>query len=174
MTEIMDPFTANHVRKAARQLRAKFAPKLAGLQEQLRKAYQRVEKQKSQASQQTFTAAVNLGTSILGAVFGRKLASTTNISKAATTIRSATRVASERQDVTQAEETTEAIQQRIDELNSQFETEATALLEGASPDSVPIEEISIAPKKTDISVVDLAVCWTPWKVDAAGNAQQAW
>ncbi len=156
------------------KLRAKFAPKLAGLQEQLRKAYQRVEKQKSQASQQTFTAAVNLGTSILGAVFGRKLASTTNISKAATTIRSATRVASERQDVTQAEETTEAIQQRIDELNSQFETEATALLEGASPDSVPIEEISIAPKKTDISVVDLAVCWTPWKVDAAGNAQQAW
>lgn len=76
--------------------------------------------------------------------------------------------------MTQAEETTEAIQQRIDELNSQFETEATALLEGASPDSVPIEEISIAPKKTDISVVDLAVCWTPWKVDAAGNAQQAW
>lgn len=156
------------------KLRAKFAPKLAGLQEQLRKAYQRVEKQKSQASQQTFTAAVNLGTSILGAVFGRKLASTTNISKAATTIRSASRVASERQDVAQAEETTEAIQQRIDELNRQFEAEATTLLEGASPDSVPIEEISIAPKKTDISVVDLAVCWTPWKVDAAGNAQQAW
>lgn len=156
------------------KLRAKFAPKLAGLQEQLRKAYQRVEKQKSQASQQTFTAAINLGTSILGAVFGRKLASTTNISKAATTIRSANRVASERQDVAQAEETTEAIQQRIDELNSQFEAEATALLDGASPDSVAIEEVSVAPKKTDITIVELSVCWTPWKFDNAGNAQQAW
>ena len=156
------------------KLRTKFAPKLAGLQEQLRKAYQRVEKQKSQASQQSFTAAVNLGTSILGAVFGRKLASATNIGKAATTIRSASRVASERQDVAQAEETVEAIQERIDTLNKQFEEEANSLIDGANPDSLQLEEISIAPKKTDITVVELSLCWTPWTVDAKGAAQQAW
>ncbi|MBS0204607.1 MAG: ATP-binding protein [Planctomycetes bacterium] len=156
------------------KLRTKFAPRLAGLQEQLRKAYQRVEKQKAQASQQTFTAAVNLGTSILGAVFGRKLTSATNISKAATTIRSASRVASERQDVAQAEETVEAIQERIDALNTQFQEEANTLIEGANPDGVQLEEISVAPKKSDITVVNLTLCWTPWTVDAKGVAQQAW
>ena len=156
------------------KLRAKYAPKLATLQEQLRKAYQRVEKQKAQASQQTFSAAVNIGTSILGAVFGRKLASATNIGKAATTIRSANRVAGERQDVAQAEETAEAIQQRIDDLNSQFQTEANALIDGATADSVKLDEIVVTPKKTDITVVQLSLAWTPWALDADGSAQQAW
>jgi hypothetical protein len=156
------------------KLRAKFAPKLAALQEQMRKAQQRVEKQKSQASQQTFSAVVNFGTTLLGAVFGRKLASATNISKAATTIRSASRVASERQDVAQAEETVEAIQQRIDDLSAQFQAETDALIEGATPDSLKLEEVSVAPKKTDVSVIQLALCWTPWTVDAKGSAQQAW
>lgn len=156
------------------KLRAKFAPKLAGLQEQLRKAEQRVEKQKSQASQQTFSAAVNLGTSILGAVFGRKLTSATNISKAATTIRSASRVASERQDVSQAEESVEVIQQRINDLNAQFQSESTALVEQASADNLKLEEVSISPKKTDVTVIQLTLCWTPWTLDAKGTAQQAW
>jgi hypothetical protein len=156
------------------KLRAKFAPKLAALQEQLRKAQQRVEKQKAQASQQTLTAAVSLGTSILSAVFGRKLTSATNISKAATTIRSATRVASERQDVSQAEETVEAIQQRIDDLNSQFEGDTVELVDGAQADALKLEEVSIPARKTDITIVRLMLCWTPWTIDSTGSARQAW
>lgn len=156
------------------KLRAKFAPKLATLQEQLRKAYQRVEKQKSQASQQTFNAAINVGTTILGAVFGRKLASSTNIGKAATTIRSATRVAGEQQDVAQAEETAEAIQKRIDDLNTQFQSEATALIDGATADGVKVDEIVVTPKKTDVTIVQLVLAWTPWSTKADGTAQQAW
>lgn len=156
------------------KLLAKYAPKLAGLQEQLRKAYQRVEKQKSQASQQTFSAVIDFGTSVLGAVFGRKLGSVTNISKAASTVRSINRVAGERQDVSQAEETVEAIQQRIDELNAQFQSEANAMIDGATPENIKLDEISISPKKTDITIVQLSLCWSPWIVDAKGNAEQGW
>lgn len=156
------------------KLRAKYAPKLATLQEQLRKAFQRIEKEKSQASQQTMSAAVSFGTSLLGAVFGRKLASATNLGKAATTIRSAGRVASERQDVAQATETAEAIQQRLDDLSAQFEAESTALLDGARAEALTLEEISVTPKKTEITIVDLTLCWTPWTVDSRGQAQQAW
>ena len=83
-------------------------------------------------------------------------------------------MANERQDVALAEESVEAVQKRIDDLNSQFETEANALLEGAAPESVALEEISVAPKKTDVTVIELQLCWTPWKVDANGNARQAW
>lgn len=156
------------------KLRAKFAPKLTSLQEQLRKAQQRVEKQKSQASSQTMTAAVNLGTTILGAILGRKLTSATNISKAATTIRSAGRVSSERQDVAQAEETVEAIQQRIDDLNAQFQADADALIAGANSESVVLDEVDVTPKKADVTVIEVALCWTPWIVDPGGSAKQGW
>ena len=156
------------------KLRAKYAPKLATLQEQLRKAYQRVEKEKTQASQATTSAAISLGTSILGAVFGRKLASATNISKAASTMRTAGKMSGAKQDVAMAEETVGAIQQRLDDLSAQFEAEANSLIDGAAPDSLVLEEIAVAPKKTDITIVKLALCWTPWIVDAKGNAEAAW
>jgi Tfp pilus assembly protein PilN len=107
-------------------------------------------------------------------VFGRKLTSATNISKAATTIRSATRVASERQDVSQAEETVEAIQQRIDDLNSQFEGDTVELVDGAQADALKLEEVSIPARKTDITIVRLMLCWTPWTIDSTGSARQAW
>jgi hypothetical protein len=156
------------------KLRAKYAPKLATLQEQLRKAYQRVEKEKVQASQATTSAVISLGTSILGAVFGRKLASATNINKAASTMRTAGKMSGAKQDVALAEETVGAIQQRLDDLSAQFEAEANSLIEGAAADSVVLEEVAVAPKKTDITIVKLALCWTPWIVDAQGNAEAAW
>ena len=156
------------------KLRTKYGPKLVTLQEQLRKAYQRVEKEKTQSSQATTTAAITLGTSILGAVFGGKLASSTNIGKMATTMRTAGKMSGAKQDVALAEETVDAIQQRLDDLSTQFEAEANALMEGAAPDSLVLTDVSIAPKKTDITIVTLALCWTPWIVDAKGNAEAAW
>ena len=156
------------------KLRTKYGPKLVTLQEQLRKAYQRVEKEKTQSSQATTTAAITLGTSILGAVFGGKLASATNIGKMATTMRTAGKMSGAKQDVALAEETVDAIQQRLDDLSTQFEAEANALMEGAAPDSLVLTDVSIAPKKTDITIVTLALCWTPWIVDAKGNAEAAW
>ena len=47
-------------------------------------------------------------------------------------------------------------------------------MEGAAPDSLVLDDVSIAPKKTDITIVKLALCWTPWIVDAKGNAEAAW
>ncbi len=153
------------------KLRAKFVPKLAILQEKLRKASQRVEKEKIQANSQSMAAAISFGTSILGAVFGRKRMSANNLGKAATTVLSAGRVAGARQDVTQAEETVGAIQQRLDDLNRQFESDAQTLLDGVAPDRLKLEAISIAPKKTEIKIV---LCWTPWTVDVTGNATAVW
>ena len=60
---------------AVEKLRAKYAPKLTTIQEQMRKALQKVEKERLQSQNQTMQVAVTVGTSILGAVFGRKLAS---------------------------------------------------------------------------------------------------
>lgn len=158
---------------AVEKLRAKYAPKLATAHEQLRKAQQRLEREKAQASNATFDAAMQFGTSILGAMFGRKLASATNINKAATSMRAATRAAGQRKDVGQAEETIEAIQQRYDDLNAEFEAEAQRIRDALPDDSLELEEVSVRPKKADISVTKLALAWTPWIV-VNGEASPGW
>lgn len=155
------------------RLREKYAPKLRTVQEQLRKAMQKVEKEKLQSSSQTTQAIFTVGTSILGAVFGRKTSSA-NMGRIATGVRAATRIGTERQDVAQAEESVEAIQARYEQLNKQFADEATAMLEGAAADNLKLEQVTIAPKKSDVTISKLVLSWTPWIVTAAGKAQQGW
>ncbi len=158
---------------AVEKLRVKYAPKLATLDERLRKAQQRLEKQKSQATNQTIQTAVSIGTSILGAIFGRKLSSATNVNRAASTIRSASKIANERQDVAQANESVEAVQAQIDNLNTEFEEEAAKIQTNFSTEEIALEQVSVAPKKTDITIVKLALAWTPWVVQADGTAEAA-
>ena len=159
---------------AVEKLRAKYSSKLATIQEQLRKAIQKVEKEKLQSKNQTMQAGVTVVTSILGAVFGRKLTSATSMGRIATGARAAGRLGAEKQDVALAEESVDAIQARYEKLNQQFEVEATALLEGANPENLKLDETSITPKKSDVTIDKFSLCWTPWTVDAKGAAEQAW
>lgn len=156
------------------KLKAKFAPKLAALQERIRKAEQRKEKEESQATSQTFQSAVQFGTSILGAMFGRKLASASNLSRASSTIRSANRTLEQRQDVAQAAENIEALQQQLADLNADFEAETLKIQEGAGADGLEFDEVLVRPKKTDISITKMALVWTPWIVDTSGIATAGW
>ena len=155
---------------AVEKLRAKYGSRLATIQEQLRKAIQKVEKEKLQAKNQTMQATVTMATSVLGALFGRKLSTGTIV----TGTRAAGRLGAGKQDVAQAEESVEAIQAKYDKLNQQFEEEATSLLEGAAAENLKLEESSIAPKKTDVTINKLSLCWTPWIVSDKGEAEQAW
>ena len=155
---------------AVEKLRAKYGARLSMVQEQLRKAMQRVEKEKLQSKNQTMQATVTVATSVLGAIFGRKLSTGSIVSGT----RAAGRLGAGKQDVAQAEESVEAVQAKYDKLNQQFEEEATALLEGAAAENLKLDESSIAPKKTDVTINKLALCWTPWIVNAKGDAQQGW
>lgn len=129
------------------------------MQERIRRAQQKIEKEKAQASEQTMSAAMSFGTSLLGALFGRKLASTANVSRAATAMRSAGRVSRERQDVAQAEENLETLQHQLQDLEAQFQAETDALEATANPDRLLLEEITIKPKKADITVTRMALAW---------------
>jgi hypothetical protein len=143
------------------KLRRKYAPKIAALQEQLRRADQRIERERSQATQQTFQTAVSIGASVLGALFGRKLGSRTNLGRATTGFRSAGRVVSQRQDVAQAQDTSEAIEQRLADLEREFQQETAAIQSAADAQTMPLETLEIRPKKTDISITRVALVWVP-------------
>jgi hypothetical protein len=152
-------------------LRQKYAPKMAALDERIRKAQIKVEKEKSQASQQTMTAALSVGASILGALFGRKLASTTNVTRAATSMRQASKIARERQDIRDAAEGVEVLQQRRAELDEQFAAESAKIQAALAPDSLPLEEINLQPRKADIKVDRVALVWVPWIIGTDGRVE---
>lgn len=156
------------------RLRGKYAPKLALIQERLRKALQKVEKEKAQASQQTTQTVVTVLSSILGAFTGRKLASAANVGRAATAARAAGRIGRENQDVSQAEETVQTLQTQLEELNAQFQAEVDTQQDADKPDSLLLEEIEIKPKKADLNVTRVAVVWTPWSVSAQGITERAY
>jgi hypothetical protein len=143
------------------KLRQKYAPKIAAIEERIRKAQVRVEKEQSQASQQTMNTVLSFGSSILSALFGRKLLSSTNVTRAASSMRQAGRIARERQDIADAGEGVAALEQQRASLNVQFEAEISGLEAAHWPDALVLEEVAIAPKKSDITVQEVCLVWRP-------------
>jgi hypothetical protein len=142
-------------------LRQKYAPKVAALDERIRKANLKLEKEKSQATEKTISAALSVGASILGALFSRKLASSANVTRAATGMRQASRIARERQDVNDANESMEVLQQQKADLEAELRTQTEQVQTELAPDKLPLEEVVIQPKKSDIRVSPVTLIWLP-------------
>jgi hypothetical protein len=156
------------------KLRTSYAPKLATLQERLRKAEQKVEKEKAQAGEKRLGTLLDFGTTVLGVVFGRKMGSATNLGRAASTVRSASRMSAEERDVAQAQETADTLATQWDELNAKLEEEVAQLQVDLDPAQWELEEIPIRPKKSDITITRLNLAWTPWLKGSDGSSIPAW
>jgi hypothetical protein len=106
-------------------------------------------------------AVLSVGASLMGALFGRKTLSATNVGRMASADRTAARTVKESKDVALAEEGIEAVQQRIAALNAEFQTEIEALEGQPDAASVELETVSIKPKKTQIAVQKVLLAWAP-------------
>ena len=156
-------------REVAR-LREKHAAKLRSLEDRLRRAADRVEREKSQYTQRKLDTAISIGTSVLGAIFGGRSVATTRAGSAA---RSAGRVFSERGDVARADESLESLTAERDELLKGIEQEAGALTASLDPTSIALERLRIAPRKSDIAIGRVAIAWEPWRAGPDGFPRPA-
>lgn len=146
------------------KLREKYAPKIATLQEQIRRSEQALERESEQAKQQKLQTAISIGATILGALAGRKTISQSTIGRASTTIKTASRTMKESQDVGRAKDTVEAMQARLADLEAEFKTDTDQLSAAIDSQTEPLENVVIRPSKTDITVQLLVLCWIPyWK-----------
>ena len=143
------------------RLRKNYAPKLQSLQERIRKAEQKVEQEKNQAQEQTWATALNVGTTMLGAFLGRKLTSATNVTRAASSMRSAGKIAKESSDVGRAQDNVEALQAQLQELEEEFTREADALRKQSDTESLQLQEATLTPRKGDLTVDRIALVWVP-------------
>ncbi len=155
------------------KLRRKYVTKAATLEDKIRRAEQKIEKEKSQKSTKTLTTAVNFGTSILGALFGRKIGSSTNITRAGSVIRSASGAASELADVRHAEEQLASLQHKQEELNAAIEAEMQQITDQLDTELMKFDSLEMTPRKTDTAIDRVALLWLPYARDAAGNLQRA-
>jgi hypothetical protein len=153
-------------------LRKKYAPKRAALEDRLQRAQQAQARESGQVTQRGVQAAISIGATILGGLLGRKTISVTNIGRATTAARDASRVLKEREDVTRAQETVAGVQQDLAALEAELQTEITALDARAEPER--LEPVAIRPKKTDVRVRLCALAWIPYWHDPAGTLTPAW
>ncbi|MDH7502719.1 MAG: ATP-binding protein [Verrucomicrobiota bacterium] len=159
---------------AAQELRRKYGPKIASLQERLRRAEAAREREAEQAKRAKMDAVISLGSTLLGAFLGRRTVSTGTVGKAATTMRSAGRVMGQAGDVKRAEETVEAIQQQLRAIEEQFQSEVESVMNSPNPLTESLDTIVLRPNKSDISVRLLALVWLPFARDNTGALKPAY
>ena len=160
--------------EAAEKLRQKYAPKMAALAEKKRRAEQTVEREAEQAKGQKLQTAISFGATLLSSFMGRKAISLTTLGRATTAARGVSRSMKEGEDVDRAQETVEAVNQQIADLDAQFKSETDSLERSNDAQTEQLETISLKPKKSNISVKLLTLAWAPYWHDAQGQAVSGW
>jgi Sec-independent protein translocase protein TatA len=104
---------------------------------------------------------ISIGSTILGALFGRKKISATTINKAGRAMKSAGRAMKESGDVGRAKENLRALQQQLEELQDKFQDEVNAAEDKFDLSIEQLEVLKIRPKKTNINVKLFSFIWLP-------------
>ena len=143
------------------KVRDRFAARARQLEQRLQTAQERVDREQSQYDQQKMQAAISFGATVLGAVFGRKLASARTIGRATTAARGAGRVGRERADVDRARDSVEAVLARQTELETEIAEETARVQSAFDPVGIVLEPVEIRPRKTDTTVDRLELLWVP-------------
>jgi hypothetical protein len=147
--------------EAVEALRKKYAPKRQTLENRLLRAQQALDREKAQATQQDVQTGLTVLGSLVGAFTGRKLISSTTVTRATSAARGVGRSAKERDDIARAAETVQSIQQEMAALDAELEAEAAALGAKIDPLTERIEQIVVKPTRTNVSVQLVALAWSP-------------
>ncbi|MFV0480564.1 MAG: ATP-binding protein [Campylobacteraceae bacterium] len=141
------------------KLKAKFDKESGVLDKKLRDTEHKLMKEEADVKSKALDTAVSFGSTILGALFGRSVKSSTSVTKAASGVKSANRMLKERQDVAKVKEDIAKINADMDALSQRFSNEANALGEKFKIDNFEVKTDSITPRKTDIFDSEIVLIW---------------
>ena len=156
------------------KLRKRYAGKAATLENRILRAEQKVEREREQAKQKKYDSMISVGTSLLGALLGRKKVSVTNLRRAKSAVRGVGQVAKEKQDVARAEEQLIVLQQQLEELNADLEAEVEELTAHFEQELEDLDTLALKPRKTDIDILVMALAWVPFRENEDGDLEPAW
>lgn len=148
-----------NIDEAVSNLQDKYRKNEASLDAKLNQLYVKLEKEKAQASAVTTDTLISIGTSIIGAFFGKSITSRTNLGKIATGAKGATRVLRERNDIKYVEDEIVQLEADVGSLKSMLEKEIESINASNQLSSFEIEEFYLTPRRTDIFQVSLSLVW---------------
>ena len=151
------------------KIKEKFGKRVSTIQDRIRRAEARIEKEKEQYKSHRNQTLISIGGTLLGALFGRRR----SIGGATTAMRRASRTAGQKGDIVRAKEELEAQQIKLSELEQKLQHELDNLEEIFDPDELEIQEFLVKPRKSDITIYKFGLCWVPWKVSQEGIAEKA-
>lgn len=152
------------------KVRAKFATRAKTLEKQIRAAGDRLTKEQNELQGATVDSVISIGSTILGAFFGKKLGTRSNVTKTSTAMRGATKATKAKSEVNRAEEAMRELQTDLEDLNDEIRIALDEIAIKYDVASVVIEETIVPPRKSDLKSEPLKLVWTPWQVDAQGIA----
>ena len=138
------------------ELVRKFAATKAKIDEKLRKANEKIAKEKSDFMGQGLNTALSIGGAILGLFGGSK---TSVLSRAISGAKSAGRVLNENSQLKNASEQKELIEDELKNLSISFNNEIAALKAEYDIQNIKIEIKQISPKKSDIFDENVILAW---------------
>jgi biopolymer transport protein ExbB/TolQ len=127
-------------------------------------------KEEADLSQQRVSTAVSFGSTLMGALFGRKALSVSNVQRAGSTWKSASRAREEERQLERAREKLADLQEEARSLEAQFQAEVQALQERVDPVREPLEAVELRPRRTDVAVRLVGIGWAP----VGPTGQPAW
>ncbi|MBP9144500.1 MAG: ATP-binding protein [Thermoanaerobaculia bacterium] len=143
------------------KVKARFAAKFTALEERMRRAQAKVVEQQSQATAHKYATAASVFGAVAGALFGRRKLSTSTLTRAASSARSASRSMKESRDVDLAEEGVEAVQARIAELEAELAAAVAEVEQRTDPRTLALTAKTLKPKKADVELVRVGLVWLP-------------
>ena len=143
--------------QATQELRASYGPKLAALEERIRRAQAAVQKEEAQAAAEQRNAAFVAGGGLLSAFLGGTARGA--VASATRAAKSAGRVKKERGDVAREKENVDALVARYRELDAELRAALAGVASELDPASAPLEQVVTKTKKTGVAIHTVALAW---------------
>jgi DNA helicase HerA-like ATPase len=141
------------------KLQIKFQKDNDSIEDKLSNLYEKLEKEEQQATATTTDTLISIGTSLLGAFFGKSVLSKTNLGKVASSAKGASRILKERNDIKYVEADILQLQEEQKALQHTLENEIEKINTSNLSSNYEIEEIFIKPKRSDIYNIKLELLW---------------
>lgn len=147
------------------KLRDKYAKKVDSLEKSVAKAQSVVERESQQRQQKTLDAAINVGTTLLGAFLGRRTPTATRMGSS---VRSVTRIQKESGDVQRAKETVAGARAELAGIQADLERELAGIKDIAETE-IELETVVVRTTSTNVQARFVGLLWVPHRQTTEGR-----
>ncbi|MCI5073019.1 DUF87 domain-containing protein [bacterium] len=164
-TEVAFLARLEHVYKEKRDqalddIKEKYLKKIQSLEAKKVKAIQKIDKEHAQYDQSKLSTAISLGTTVIGALLGRKV-TRGSVGKLGTTLRRASRMQKEKGDVVLAKEDVKKYDEDLKQLNADMKKDLEQLKQEYQNIEYDLKQIIVRANKSNIAVDEVELLWLP-------------